>query len=309
MTDRRTGVATQAEKPTAMVDCPVCEYSVAAPRWRSSKEYTTRRCPDCGLIFLPEDDLVADDLQRLYSGNEVSTADYYLRTREADLLHFSDLFARIERRMRPGKLLDVGCSVGTSLELAQARGWDARGLEPNPRAAELAVQRGLLVATGFLDDSFVANSLGNYDAITISDVLEHVFQPVRMLEHCHAMLADGGVVAVTTINVDSWLCRRFQVKLPEHVIYFSARTLRQALEKAAFRSVEVSPYARERDIASMALSTTEMGGFERLVSSVARAVQPLNRIGMKCLKFWKDELVAIGVKSARGSDSGRRAQP
>ena len=36
---------------------------------------------------------------------------------------------------RQGKLLDVGCSSGVHLEVAQKRGWDVYGVEPTEEAA------------------------------------------------------------------------------------------------------------------------------------------------------------------------------
>ena len=50
---------------------------------------------------------------------------------------FERAFKRLARYTRPGRLLDVGCPFGASLEVAREQGWDVYGLEMNPHAGEM----------------------------------------------------------------------------------------------------------------------------------------------------------------------------
>ncbi len=43
--------------------------------------------------------------------------------------HFEDRLGDIGDRVKPGRLLDVGCSCGYFLEVAASRGFDVHGVE------------------------------------------------------------------------------------------------------------------------------------------------------------------------------------
>ena len=46
-----------------------------------------------------------------------------------------------------GKLLDVGCGVGSALWRMRAMGWQVQGVEPNARAAAIGREQGLEIFT------------------------------------------------------------------------------------------------------------------------------------------------------------------
>jgi len=48
---------------------------------------------------------------------------------EINLERFDVILGRIEAIVSPGRFLDVGCSLGTSLVAARKRGWEVKGIE------------------------------------------------------------------------------------------------------------------------------------------------------------------------------------
>jgi SAM-dependent methyltransferase len=75
---------------------------------------------------------------------------------------------------------------------------------------------------------------GFFDAITLFDLIEHVYEPRRFIEALAAQLRPGGQLLVATPNCRSLLARAtgrrwVSYKIPEHVTYFSPRTLAHAL--------------------------------------------------------------------------------
>jgi SAM-dependent methyltransferase len=169
---------------------------------------------------------------------------------EADYkdLIFHSILRELERRVRSNgrRLLDVGAHAGRFLHLARAAGWDAEGIELNPRTAAYAAAR-----TGAPVHHINAQSLADrgrtYDAVVLTDVLEHIPQPVHLLTTLASLTEAGGVVAVKVP------CGRSQVVKEEvlasitshrvsladnlvHVNHFSPRSLRLALERAGFSS-------------------------------------------------------------------------
>ncbi len=134
----------------------------------------------------------------------------------------------------PGeRLLDVGCGPGAGLSAARALGWDAFGLDPSAAAVAAASARfGDRVRLGSLSDRlFPPRSFG---VITLFDVVEHLYDPRRLAEDLDAHLSPGGRLLIATPNCESLLARLtgprwVSYKIPEHVIFYSPRTLREAL--------------------------------------------------------------------------------
>lgn len=151
---------------------------------------------------------------------------------------FGPLLDRLTRLMPDGRgegrrILDVGAATGSLLQLAVERGWSPFAVELNPHAAQILRQRfgEHAVWEGELTDcTFPPRS---FDAITMTDLLEHVLDVGGTLRAAAALLRPGGVLCLTTPCVDS-LSRRLMgrnwlhFKL-EHVQYFSRSGIRSAV--------------------------------------------------------------------------------
>ncbi len=137
-----------------------------------------------------------------------------------------------------GRLLDVGAATGFFVELAQKDGFKAEGIEISDHAASLGRKKGRAVKTGFLSDV-----VGEFDCITMLDVIEHVLDPKQELMSAAARLRSGGILIVNTPDSGSLLARTLGLKWhhvgpPEHLYYFNRSNLRTLLEKAGFTLVE-----------------------------------------------------------------------
>lgn len=142
-------------------------------------------------------------------------------------------------------LLDVGCGNGDFLEIAAEMGWKAEGVELDPRAVAVARGRGLIVYQGSIE--YLENRSDAYDVITLSHVIEHVHDPLKLLASCFRLLKPGGHLWLETPNLDAvghtrygrhWLA----LDPPRHLILFTWASLRSALCDAGF--VSVSPLPR-----------------------------------------------------------------
>lgn len=97
------------------------------------------------------------------------------------------LLALLERhllraRAKP-RLLDVGCGAGANARAVKARCPDALvvGIEPDPKAAKLAMAACDHVVVGTLAEA-PSRVNAPFDAVVLSDVLEHLVEPVRFLK-------------------------------------------------------------------------------------------------------------------------------
>lgn len=133
-----------------------------------------------------------------------------------------------------GVLLEVGCGNGFFLSLMKKAGWQVTGVEPDPIAANLAREWFVVpVITGTLPDAAFPD--GNFDAVVLSHVIEHVYDPVGLLKECHRVVKPGGRIVVVTPNAESRGHNIFRdawhgLDPPRHFHIFSPQTLHRAAE-------------------------------------------------------------------------------
>ena len=106
-------------------------------------------------------------------------------------------------RVPPGRILDVGCGSGNLLSLAQQVGWQATGIEFDPGAVAAARGNGLNVIEG--DYRTIATFSQLYDFVICSHVIEHVDNPLLLLELLAGAVKDAGVLALSFPNAQSHL--------------------------------------------------------------------------------------------------------
>lgn len=226
--------------------CPVCGLKNPGKFWAMSG-YRLAECAACSLVWdhHPLENLTSQ-YSKAYFINENPKGGYtnYFEGMRVNKKTFAERLKRIESKYGRGKLLDVGCALGDCLVEARRLGWkNPQGVEVSDYAYKFAKKRGLDVRKGTLgDNSFERNS---FDVVTYQDVLEHVADPVSELKLVRQVLRPGGVVFLVTPDVGGWWKKIlgkywYHYKPGEHVIYFSQKSLKSALEKAGFVEVTTS---------------------------------------------------------------------
>jgi SAM-dependent methyltransferase len=141
------------------------------------------------------------------------------------------------------RLLDVGCGPGFFLRTAKSRGWEATGLDPAPNAVEFANSIGVDVQLGIIDKEFVDNATQLFDVIHFHGVLEHVRDPLLMIEMARRILQPGGIVFLSVANdfnpIQTVLWKKcgfdpWWVCPPEHLNYFSPASLKKLVQYLGF---------------------------------------------------------------------------
>ncbi len=203
------------------------------------------RCNGCGLVYA-NPRWASAVVQENYS---VVQDPIYVQEREGRVLTFTrnlKPFEDLARASATRRLLDVGCHIGVMVELAQARGWEAWGVEPSTWAAEQARARGLNVITGTLAEAKLPENY--FDVVTLWDVVEHLTDPRAELDQIHRVLKPGGILAVHTIDIESAFARvlgkRWPWLMEMHLYYFSPHTLGKMLQTLGFEIVRANPQGR-----------------------------------------------------------------
>ena len=140
-----------------------------------------------------------------------------------------------------GSLLDVGCGTGAFIKAAKHAGWQVTGTELTPEAANLAASNsGCSVLVG--DIAGLDLQEQSFEFITSYHVVEHLPDPVAKIKHCYKLLKTGGALFLETPNTASLGAKLRGAKWshilpPEHVVYFSPRSLTHALKEGGFHTI------------------------------------------------------------------------
>ncbi len=214
------------------------------------------------------------------------------------LRHEWDHVARHLPKPLPGKkrLLDVGCGNGDFLRAACSAGWDGFGIDFDQKALEIASKCGVKTQLGSLEAQQFDSC--TFDVITLSNVIEHVHNPIQLLAECARVLKHGGAFWLTTPNTDSIIRQFFGHNwlyfIPDHLVLFSVAQLRNILESMGFyaiierRGVHVQSHWR----ASLAIQQGKFGVQSIYLSSfVGRKNQ---------LRFWPLEFFTFLTPSRQG---------
>lgn len=128
---------------------------------------------------------------------------------------------------RTGRLLDIGCGDGTLLRALHERGvGQVLGIDPSPRSSVVAAQRGIEVLVGSFSD--MPNSLGEFDVISMTGVLEHVWDVDEAMTWALAHLAVDGILYIELPDASRYLdpyLGPFEDFNSEHVNHFSPSSL------------------------------------------------------------------------------------
>ncbi len=107
--------------------------------------------------------------------------------------------------VRPGRVLDLGCSGGLLAEQLRKLGHTVVGVD----VVEVPGVRDRVdeFHQADLDDGLPAGVSGAFDVVLAADVLEHGRRPDRLLRELRSRLAPGGVVVASVPNFGHWYPR------------------------------------------------------------------------------------------------------
>ena len=202
------------------------------------------RCPDCLFAFVdpPWSGLCHAYNEQYYRGNGVDPSVDYLFELEApqktaryyEWKAFADMIAGLMPLHRNTQWLDYGCGNGGLV----------RYLRRNGIADAVGFDRGWIVGQSrkhgvpLLTEQELSDRYGEFDVVTMLEVIEHVLDPLSLLRHARRLLKPNGILYLTTGNARPYRDRllAWRYVIPEiHVSFFEPSTLEAALTLAGFR--------------------------------------------------------------------------
>ncbi|MDO9117207.1 MAG: class I SAM-dependent methyltransferase [Nitrospira sp.] len=135
-------------------------------------------------------------------------------------------------------LLDVGCGEGHALSFFRSRGWSVKGLDfsiagvqsKHPECLDHLVVGDIYES---LREELAAGKV--YDVVWLENVLEHVLDPIDLLQALHRLVAVNGMAVVSVPNdcsitqlaamTHGHIDNAFWVSPPDHLNYFDHDSL------------------------------------------------------------------------------------
>jgi SAM-dependent methyltransferase len=191
---------------------------------------------DCSLVFTAKIPTV-DELNNHY-GNYPR----YVQLSPITEKRYNEILESFEKYRTTNNLIDLGCSNGLFLECAAKKGWNVFGTEYDPKCIEVGKEKGITIfkSDKLPDELFQMK----FDVVTSFEVIEHINNPNEEMEFINRLLRSGGVAYITTPNFNSisrfYLRNNWNViEYPEHLTYYTARTLNGLLVKHGYEKISM----------------------------------------------------------------------
>lgn len=220
--------------------CPVCR-KIKFKDYAQKGDYHLMQCEGCGVVLVhPQPEINGQVFydEGYYSGKSTHKENLdnenVLDPKRIEV-RLDSCTGVIEQVMRfqpvAGKWLDIGCGPGFLLTEAKQLGWEVFGFDVSPFAIKYAKDIFSLhqVQVGKLED--VNFKPAEFDVISLQHVIEHFFDPLYSMNKVVDWIKPRGILYIETPDIGSRIARKEgvdweHIKLPEHLFYFSEKTLR-----------------------------------------------------------------------------------
>jgi len=237
--------------------CPLCKSPHTRPGQGDQPilpgHRSFYRCTACRTVFMapmPDADALAeyydDDYYGEGSGKFIGPVESIVR-----LCRYMRAKA-IARYVPRGRILDVGCGRGLTLQYLKDRGYEVDGVELDTVAAVRA-SKNLNQAIFTTLDEVVGRLPRQYEAVCFWHSLEHLSDPKEALEAVGRLLAPGGFLIIAAPHVESLQSRlsgRFWLHLdiPRHLVHFDMKRLAMFLQDKGYRLVREQHFCQEHHV-------------------------------------------------------------
>jgi len=251
--------------------------------YSKDEDLVYQRCNDCGIIWR---DPASFHLEKSYDQDYFDSKDY-AKNRQHKITK-SGWLLDLALSFQPGikRLLEVGCSLGNTLEAAKQRGLDHLGIDVSAFAVAYCLQQGLNASEQSLDQLVQEDE--SFQLIFMQHVLEHFQDPFEVLKQCNQLLDKNGLLVILIPNSEYRRARLLKEKHKfyskagvglEHYVYFNYHNLERVLNVTGFKLVQ-------RNYPLQTVRYDSLGFY-------------LNRLGRRMLSALKNdqELVVVAEKS------------
>jgi 2-polyprenyl-3-methyl-5-hydroxy-6-metoxy-1,4-benzoquinol methylase len=220
--------------------------------------YPIVKCNQCGFIYVnqqprEEGGKVIDEY---YEGSNEEVEKTYEGYKKVNAFLFDEINKKFPNQ---GRFLDVGCGYGYLLTNMMNHGWMAFGSELSELAVKHVNKKYGKECVFYGDLPDIPFEKHTFDAINMTNVLEHVPYPTKTLLRCKELLNKEGLLYIRVPNMDFSfpfdkiykIMNFFGIKFssysiismtpPSHLNGFNSRTITKMLEKTGYEVLEIKP--------------------------------------------------------------------
>ncbi|MEK4678274.1 MULTISPECIES: class I SAM-dependent methyltransferase [Bacillus] len=234
------------EEETLITDCPLCSkkgvlhscYNVAQD-FGFIKGFNPVKvwmyCKKCHHIYTNS---YPKNIQQILSND---CSNLYIEPKTYEIQPAANIISKLKKIVKGNSYLEVGVGTGVMLLIAKEYGFNVEGIDIRSFYAEQASRLSNTIVHSIDYHDFLVEK--QYDVIVMGDVLEHVVNPVKMIEKTYNLLSDEGILWISTPNFDSAYPTIMKDKDPmwwvtEHINYFSFNSLQYILNKYHFKVID-----------------------------------------------------------------------
>ncbi len=289
----------RGEDARVMVEATIDESKLTASAFASRKlpEYMHSRmveCKMCGILYA-NPVLRQETLAEAYQD---ASFDSGAESRLAAVTYRALLEPHLNALPSRRSALDIGAGDGAFVEELLAIGFgDVIGVEPSKapiEAAKPSIRRYLKCGI-FAPEQFVPESL---DLVTCFQVIEHVWDPVKIIADAFALLKPGGLLLIVAHDRRAFSARVMGNKSPifdiEHLQLFDLPTGTALLRNAGFESIQASAVRNKYPVDYW----IKLFPLPRPVKSAVRRLAAISGIGKLLLSLPAGNLAVAGQKPA-----------
>lgn len=240
---KQENIQHHAELLCLICQSPQQDHHMEVPnRFKPEETFTLVRCSHCGFVFLyprPDEKEIEnyyeDEDYQPHQKDPKSFSEYiYQKVRVWNNSYKRRL---IENLISKSSILDYGCGTGEFLLEMQHAGWVTYGFEPAVKAKTVAQQYGLRLLKSPEDLKTPV------DVMTLWHVLEHVHQPISLLNQLKEYLSADGLLIIAVPNPRSVDSRMFgknwvAYDAPRHLYHFRPKDIDSLLHSLGFKIIE-----------------------------------------------------------------------
>jgi methionine biosynthesis protein MetW len=157
------------------------------------------------------------------------------------------------------RFLDIGCGEGTLATRVRKLFTEIHGIDISEEAVQLAIRNGVRALRVNLNVDPIPFPENHFDVVTALDVIEHVFDPMRLVREIHRVLTPRGYTVISTPNIRKIqrVLTLVRGRFPRtsydpvgydggHLHYFTSQDMRALLERQGFEVTLIDGICSDR---------------------------------------------------------------
>lgn len=223
--------------------CPVGCSDALKPTNLHLPEGALRRCLHCGQLVSAASESRYRETMTSFNAPDFNQPPPHevTRRRKVATRRLNTLQRLLGKKPLDIRLVDIGCSRGQFVDFAMQAGFKAEGVEPAPDIAAAARVAGLNVHTGLLEEQRYPDE--SFDGASLFEVMEHLREPIPLLQECRRILKPGGILIASTGNAASWTVSAMGARWDYfhiekdggHISFFNPHSITTLAHKCGFR--------------------------------------------------------------------------